>query len=104
MQIRLLDKLTAGNSLATWVVCNQNVCEISELAMPIAYLRQLALALERTKNAVRVTHPYQLALVQWLWSRGYIEAKISAVAASSRAAAEVLCITGLGRQLIDLQT
>ena len=37
--------------------------------MPIAYLRQLALALERSRNAVRVTHPFQLALVQWLWSR-----------------------------------
>lgn len=72
--------------------------------MPVTYLRQLAVALERTRNnAVRVTHPYQLALVQWLWSRGYIEAKISAVAASSRAAADVLCITGLGRQLIGLQ-
>ena len=34
--------------------------------MPIAYLRQLALALERTRDAVRVTHPFQLALVQWL--------------------------------------
>jgi hypothetical protein len=95
--------LTAGNPLATSVECNLDVCQTLEIVMPIAYLRQLALALERTKNAVRVTHPYQLALVQWLWSRGYIEAKISAVAASSRAAADVLCITGLGRQLIGLQ-
>ena len=71
--------------------------------MPIAYLRQLALALERSRNAVRVTHPCQLALVQWLWSRGYIEAKISAVAATSRAAADVLSITRLGRQLIGFQ-
>ena len=71
--------------------------------MPIAYLRQLALALERSRNAVRVTHPFQLALVQWLWARGYIEAKISAVAATSRAAAEVLSITRLGRQLIGFQ-
>ena len=71
--------------------------------MPIAYLRQLALALERTRDAVRVTHPFQLALVQWLWSRGYREAKISAVAATSRAAAEVLSITRLGRQLIGFQ-
>ena len=71
--------------------------------MPIAYLRQLALALERTRDAVRVIHPFQLALVQWLWSRGYIEAKISAVAATSRAAAEVLSITRLGRQLIGFQ-
>ncbi len=71
--------------------------------MPIAYLRQLALALERTRNAVRVTHPFQLALVQWLWSRGYIEAKISAVAATSRAAADVLSITRLERQLIGFQ-
>jgi hypothetical protein len=68
-------------------------------AMPIAYLRQLALALERTRHAVRVTHPFHLVLVQWLWSRGYIEAKISAAAATSRAA-EVLSVTGLGRQLI----
>ena len=71
--------------------------------MPIAYLRQLALALERSRNAVRVTHPFQLALVQWLGSRGYIEAKISAVAATSRAAADVLSITRLGRQLICFQ-
>ena len=71
--------------------------------MPIAYLRQLALALERSRNAVRVTHPFQLALVQWLWSCGYIEAKISAVAATSRAAADVLSITRLGRQLIGFQ-
>ena len=71
--------------------------------MPIAYLRQLALALERSRNAVRVTHPFHLALVQWLWSRGYIEAKISAVAATSRAAADVLSITRLGRQLIGFQ-
>ena len=71
--------------------------------MPIAYLRQLALALERTRNAVRVTHPFQLALGQGLWSRGYIEAKISAVAATSRAAADVLSITRLGRQLIGFQ-
>ena len=71
--------------------------------MPIAYLRQLALALERTRNAVRVTHPFQLALVQWLWSRGYIEAKSSAGAATSRAAADVLSITRLGRQLIGFQ-
>ncbi|EER60565.1 hypothetical protein AcdelDRAFT_1860 [Acidovorax delafieldii 2AN] len=71
--------------------------------MPIAYLRQLALALERTRRAVRVTHPFHLVLVQWLWSRGYIEAKISAAAATSRAA-EVLSVTGLGRQLIGQLT
>lgn len=68
--------------------------------MPIAYITQLAQILKVSQNAVRVTHPFHIALIQWLHSRGYIEAK---VCASDDSAAVVYGITRPGSHLIGLQ-
>lgn len=67
--------------------------------MPIAYLIQLARALECSKKAVRVTGSFHIALIDWLRSRGYIEAKIFA---SDDVTAVVYGITVPGCNLIGL--